>query len=116
MQKLQVVGGSPTTTGKYTFSTDASQSLVDMLAAIGTVVTIQKGSSSNYNLVNALSAEVTVETQSCRFGYGTINQATGHILTAGQGVTLQGYPELEDVEFANETAGSNAVLQITISF
>ena len=68
----------------------------------------------------AVSALITCEENAIRFAFGTDPTqgvgAVGHILYAGQAIQLSNSYAIRQFRFINETAQTDAVLQITAEF
>lgn len=105
LHSLQSMGRIVETTIRIQI-TDASQVLT---AAIETAI----GKTLDWNEV--VSATITCESFDCRVAFGVAASATvGHVLTAGQSLRIPSNSLVRSSRFTNKTAGSNAVIQITL--
>jgi hypothetical protein len=61
------------------------------------------------------AAMITVETADCRITFGAAaTTALGHIVAAGQSIRITSPDMISEARAINATAGSNAVLQVTL--
>jgi hypothetical protein len=86
--------------------TDASQLLT---AAVDTAL----GASVEW--AGVLAVMISCETNDCRVAFGVAASSTvGHVLAAGQSLRIPSNDLLTKARIINKTAGSNAVIQVTL--
>ncbi|MEI6258545.1 MAG: hypothetical protein WCJ49_01265 [Deltaproteobacteria bacterium] len=102
---MNMMGGIKATTTKV--------ELTDVNQLLSVAVNNAIGSPVNWNTVSA--AMITVENHDCRIAFGCPATATiGHILSAGQAVRFSSADHIKQAQVINKTAGSIAVIQITL--
>jgi hypothetical protein len=105
LHSLQSMGRIIETTTRIQL-TDASQVLT---AAIETAI----GKTLDWNEV--VAATITCETFDCRIAFGVAASATvGHVLAADQSLRIPSNSLVRTARVINKTAGSNAVIQVTL--
>lgn len=87
--------------------------LSDTSAMLTALVDTALSASISWEGTNA--AMITVETADCRVAFGVAaSTSLGHIVAAGQSIRITSPDMISEVRVINATAGSNAVLQITL--
>ena len=92
--------------------------LTDTARTLDNVV-VTAGGITKKNGVYPVGAYLTVETQAARIGMGgttpTVDNV-GHVIAAGGSLHVLGASPVGSLKFVNESAGDNAVLQITLQY
>ena len=113
MQALRIGGPKGTEDTINLATTDAATDL-DTLGA--TIDLIQSGAVGSANTKGADGAVISVETNSVRFGKGSITAVLGHLAGPGDIITLDSRHELQNFKFISAVAGLSASLQTTIQY
>ena len=66
--------------------------------------------------MKAVGVLISVETYDARILFGTANLALGHVLAVGSSGNFNGAKAVESIKIGNKTAGSNAVVEVTVFF
>ena len=112
MLQYQSIAGHPHGQTVVKKSTDDTAQTLDDLG----VTLLQKGATTGAPTARPRFAYVSIETNEIRHGPSTPSQSVGHIGYIGQIVTLEGWAEIQEWKFTNNTSGSNADLQISIEY
>ena len=106
MEQVRIFEGVPGNTVKITAGADTAYSVSDL-------ATIKAQDLSGQRAVSIL---ITVETNALRMAFGVdASQTVGHLRNTNDSVQIDG-GLINYVSFANATAGSNFVIQVTPFF
>jgi hypothetical protein len=87
--------------------------LTDSSQLLSAIVDTALGVSVDWDEV--VSATITCETNDCRVAFGTAATATvGHVLAADQSLRIPSNSLVRTARVINKTAGSNAIIQVTL--
>jgi len=85
----------------------------DVSSELKGLIETQLGSTVQWSTVRA--AIITCESNDCRIAFGVAASGTvGHVLAADQSIRIPSNSLVQAARVINKTAGSNAVIQVTL--
>jgi hypothetical protein len=95
-------------------STTVAVTLSDINATLSSLINTALGGAADFTDVSGCM--LTCEDYDCRiaFGVAAVSASLGHVLSAGGSLRLSSKDHFNKANIINKSAGSNAVLQITV--